>query len=116
MNFLKREISDPIRGLTLDRLARQIDAYQNGYLAEFALSAEAMENQDDMLKNVISKRKKAVTRHGWEVLTEDCSADACDQREVLEYFYRNLQCSHALRGDERGGFQLFVYQMMDAVG
>jgi hypothetical protein len=116
MNLWKRELSDPIRGLTLDRLARQIDSFQNGYLAEFALSAEAMENRDDILKNVITKRKKAVTRHGWEILTEDCSAHACEQRDVLEYFYRNLQCSHTLRGDERGGFQLLVYQMMDAVG
>jgi hypothetical protein len=116
MNFWKRQFSDPIRGLTLDRLIRQIDAYQNGYLADFALSADAMENRDDMLKNVISKRKKALTRHGWEILTEDCSPQACRQREVLDYFYRNLRCSHALRGDERGGFQLLVYQMMDAVG
>jgi hypothetical protein len=116
MNFWKRDITDPIRGLTLDRLARQIDAFNNGYLAEFALSADAMENRDDILKNVITKRKKAITRHGWEILVEDCSDDACRQREVLEYFYRNLQCSHALRGDERGGFQLLVYQMMDAVG
>ncbi|HEX7859001.1 MAG TPA: DUF935 family protein [Verrucomicrobiae bacterium] len=116
MNYWKRQIADPIRGLTLDRLTSQIDAYNNGCLAEFALTAEAMENRDDILKNVITKRKKALTRHGWEILTEDCSDEARAQRDALDYFYRNLRCTHALRPNERGGFQLLVYQMMDAIG
>jgi phage gp29-like protein len=114
--FFKREISNPIRALTLERLSAQIDAFQNGHLAEFALTAEAMENRDDMLKNVITKRKKAVTRHGWEILVEDCSDEARAQRDALDFFYRNLTCTHALRPHERGGFQLLIYQMMDAVG
>ena len=116
MNYWKRDISNPIRALTLERLASQIDAFQNGYLAEFALTADAMEQRDDMLKNVITKRKKAVTRHGWEILLEDCSDEARAQRDALDYFYRNLTCTHALRPNERGGFQLLIYQMMDAVG
>jgi phage gp29-like protein len=116
MNFWKRQIPDPIRGLTLERLGTQIDAFQNGYLAEFALTAEAMESRDDIIKNVSTKRKKAVTRHGWEILTEDCSDEARAQRDALEYFYKNLTCSHALRTNERGGFQLLAYQMMDAIG
>ena len=67
MNYWKRQTSDAIRGLTQDRLTAQIESYNNGYLADFALTAEAMEQRDDVLKNVIAKRKKAVTRHGWEV-------------------------------------------------
>lgn len=115
-SFWKRQIPDPIRGLTLERLTTQIDAFNNGYLAEFALTADAMENRDDILKNVITKRKKALTRHGWEILTEDCSSQARAQRDALDFFYRNLTSTHALRPDERGGFQLLVYQMMDAIG
>ncbi len=106
---------NPIRGLTAERLAAQIDGYVNGYVANFALTVEAMEQRDDILKNVITKRKKAVTRHGWEVLAENDSPEARQQRAALDYFYRHLTCSHALRRDERGGFQLLVYQMMDAV-
>ena len=90
VNFWKKTVSDPIRGLTLDRLTAQIDAFQNGYLTDFALTAEAMEQRDDILKNVITKRKKAVTRHGWEILTENCSPEARAQRDALDYFYRNL--------------------------
>jgi hypothetical protein len=118
MNILnnRRQIPDPIRGLTHQRLGQQIDAYTNGAVAEFAITAEAMENRDDMLKNVIMKRKKAVTRHGWEILAENDSPEAREQRDALDYFYRNLTCSHALRKDESGGFQLLAYQMMDAVG
>lgn len=115
MNW-KRNIPDPIRGLTLERLNQQIDAYKQGLLASFAITAEAMEERDDILKNVITKRKKAVTRHGWEILSDDCSEEAQEHCRALEFFYKNLTCSHALRPDERGGFQLLVYQMMDAVG
>lgn len=116
MKYLKRNTSDPIRNLTLERLGQQIDAYTSGWVAEFAITAEAMENRDDMLKNVINKRKKAVTRHGWEILTENNSPEAREQRDALDFFYRNLTCSHALRKDETGGFQLLAYQMMDAIG
>jgi phage gp29-like protein len=56
-----------IRGLTLEVLNRQLEAYTNGFLADFALTCDAMQERDDVLKNVIAKRKKAVARHGWEV-------------------------------------------------
>jgi hypothetical protein len=115
LQFWKRQFTNPIRHLTPERLSRQIDAYESGYFADFAITAEAMENRDDILKNVITKRKKAVTRHGWEILTENNSPEARQQREALDFFYRNLTCSHAIRKSERGGFQLFIYQMMDAV-
>src|SRR5436190_4950165 len=116
MKLWKREIGDPIRGLTLDRLASQLEAYNRGLLAQFAITAEAMEQRDDVLKNVISKRKKAVTRHGWEILTIDDSPEAEKHRHALETFYNNLTVTNALREDERGGLPLLIYQMMDAVG
>jgi hypothetical protein len=115
LNFWKRPFTNPILRLTPERLSRQIDAYENGYLADFAISSEAMENRDDILKNVITKRKKALTRHGWEILTGNNSPDARQQRDALDFFYRNLTCSHALRKSERGAFQLLIHQMMDAV-
>ena len=115
MNYWRRQTTDAIRGLTQERLTGQIESYNNGHLAEFSLTAEAMEQRDDVLKNVIAKRKKAVTRHGWEVLAENCSEEARAQQEALDYFYRNLTVSHVLRRNETGGFQLLIYQMMDAL-
>jgi hypothetical protein len=58
MKLWCKEIGDPIRGLTLERLSTQIESFVAGHLANFSLSAESMEQRDDVLKNVISKRKK----------------------------------------------------------
>jgi hypothetical protein len=110
-----RTYTDSIRGLSLEKLIRQIEAYSNGYISEFALTCEAMQERDDVLKNVISKRKKAVARHGWEVLAINNSPEARAHQQALEYFYGNLRCSSVLRQDENGGFGLLVTQMMDAV-
>jgi phage gp29-like protein len=109
-----RSIPDPIRGLTLQRLNRQLEAYSNGYIAEFAATAEAMEMRDDILLNVILKRKKAVSRHTWEVLAVDGSESARRHQQALEFFYGSLRCTHALKEDVEGGFNLLVHQMMDA--
>ena len=82
---------------------------------------EALEQRDDLLRGVISKRKKSVARHGWTVLPKaDLSpaeeAAAREQVEALQFFYRNLECEHAVDCAERGGFKLLARQMMDAVG
>ena len=106
---------DSIRGLTLEVLNRQIEAYTNGFLADFALTCDAMQERDDVLKNVIAKRKKSVARHGWEVLTLDNSPEARAHQQALEYFYSHLRCSSVLKQNENGGFGLLVTQMMDAV-
>src|SRR5690348_2265950 len=90
MKLWKREIGDPVRGLTLDRLASQLEAYNPDLVAQFAITAEAKEQRDDVLKNVISKRKKAVTRQRWEILTIDDSPEAQKHRHALETFYNNL--------------------------
>jgi phage gp29-like protein len=116
MNRYKRNIPDAIRGLTLERLTSQLDGYRNGNIASFGVTAEAMEERDDILRNVILKRKKAVTRHDWEVLTVDDSPEAQEHQRALDYFYRNLTCTYALKEDQRGGFGLLVHQMLDALG
>jgi hypothetical protein len=114
MHLWRKPFQNPIRGLTLERLNRQLESFEAGYLADFARTADAMENRDDLLKNVITKRKKAITRHGWEILLANDSPEAREQSAALEYFYRHLTCSHAVRQDETGGFPLLIYQMMDA--
>jgi hypothetical protein len=115
MKLWCKEIGDPIRGLTLERLSTQIESFVAGHLANFSLSAESMEQRDDVLKNVISKRKKAVARHGWEILTIEDSPEAERHRVTLEAFYNNLTCTSAVRVDERGGVPLLIFQMMDSL-
>jgi phage gp29-like protein len=114
MNF-KLSIPDPIRGLTLHKLNQQLDAYANGQIADFAFTADVMETRDDILMNVILKRKKAVARHPWEILMADASPEARRHHDALRYFYDNIRCAHALKEDAVGGVHLLVQQMMDAL-
>ena len=112
---------NPLTNLSAVSLARHLDAFDAGHLREAALIWDALEQRDDLLRGVISKRKKSVARHGWTVLPK---ADLCageeaaarEQVEALQFFYRNLECEHAVDSAERGGFKLLARQMMDAVG
>ncbi len=106
----------PIRALKPESLARMLDAFHFGDLRQAALTWDAIQRRDDVLQGVASKRKKAVARLGWEVLTLDDSEEAMQHKEALEYFYNNLTATHACDDNERGGFALLVKQMMDAVG
>src|SRR5688572_21464682 len=123
-NRLRRALRwrfNPIRNLTVDTLAAQLDAFDAGYLREAAETWEIIERRDDILRSVVPKRKKALARHGWVVLPArelQAHEEAESKRHIaaLEYFYRNLECSNAVDSNERGGFSLLVRQMMDAVG
>jgi hypothetical protein len=123
-NRLRRALRwrfNPVRNLTVDQLASQLDAFDAGFLREAAETWEIIERRDDILRSVIPKRKKAIARHGWVVLPgQDLQpgeeAEARKHAAALEYFYRNIECSNAVDSNERGGFSLLVRQMMDAVG
>jgi phage gp29-like protein len=117
----KRWRFNPLTNLQPTTLARILDAFEAGYLREAALVWEALEQRDDLLRTVISKRKKSVARHGWTVLplpnaTAAEKARAAEHIRALEHFYDHLQCEHAVDTAERGGFKLLARQMMDAVG
>src|SRR5436190_10809490 len=123
-NRLRRALRwrfNPIRNLTVDSLAMQLDAFEAGYLREAAETWDTIEKRDDILRSVAPKRKKAIARHGWTVLPArelQPGEEAESKRHIvaLEYFYRNIDCSNAIDSNERGGFSLLVRQMMDAVG
>src|SRR3954464_2141221 len=111
----------PIRNLTPERLTQMLDAFEQGHLTEAALTWDTIEKRDDTIKSVAPKRKKAIARHGWEVivlpnLPPEQQAQALKHKAALEHFYTNLRCSHAIDSNERGGFKLLIRQMMDAVG
>lgn len=107
---------NPIRGLTPQLLATQLDNFNLGFISWTALTWDAIERRDDVLKGVASKRKKSVARLEWEILTIDDSAEAKQHQEALQEFYDNLTAVNALDENERGSFALLVRQMMDAVG
>ena len=102
--------------MTPASLARILDDFHAGNLKQAALIWDAIERRDDLLQGVISKRKKAIARLPWEILTLDNSEEAMRQKFLLEQFYNNLQCVNAYDENERGGVPLLIRQMMDAVG
>ena len=106
----------PIRYLTPEVLAMQLDNFQIGWIAMAALSWEAIERRDDTLKGVAAKRRKNVAKLKRESLTRDTSEEAKAHAEALDEFYDNMTCVNALDENERGGFSLLVRQMMDSAG
>lgn len=107
---------NPIRGLSPVKLSQQLDSFRMGYLRECALLWEAMQRRDVLLRNVVSKRNKAVARAQWEILTVNDSPEAMDQKRVLERFYNNVMVTSVLDENERGGFGLLLRLMMSAQG
>jgi len=106
----------PIRYLNPQLLAMQLDNFAIGWIAMMALSWEAIEKRDDVLKGVASKRKKSVSKLKRESLTLEDSEEAKAHAQALDEFYDNMTVVNALDENERGGFSLLVRQMMDAVG
>jgi hypothetical protein len=107
---------NPIRNLTPELLSQYLDSFRLGFLRNAALTWDAMERRDSRLQTVAPKRKKSVSRHGWEILTVDDSPEAAAQKAFLEYFYNHLSVITALEPDEEGEMSLLMRQMMDAVG
>ncbi len=105
-----------INYLTPDALARMNEAFHGGYLHEAARVWHDIENRDATIKNVISKRKKSISRLKWEIMTTDDSPEALEHKEALEFFYNHLRAVNAYDENEQGGLPLLIKQMMDAVG
>lgn len=114
--FSLRARFNPLLSLTPQLLTSYLDSFRLGFFRNAALTWDAMERRDYKLQAVASKRKKAVARRGWEVLTLNDSPAAQQQKLALEYFYNHLTATTALEENETGGLALLARQMMDAVG
>lgn len=108
---------NPNRGLTPQRLADYLDQWSLGFLRWFALSWDRMQQTDDQIRAVKSKREYAVSRLKWEIFCDDPKDEkAAAQKDALTAFYKNLTCTHALDQNEQGGVNLLIRQMMKAIG
>ena len=111
----------PLRRLTPEILTQQLDAFDAGYLREATLTWATIEQRDDLIRTVVSKRIKSVARHDYAVLplpnlSPHESAQAQSHIDALNYFYANLTVTDALNENEHGGFNLLIRQMMSAIG
>lgn len=107
---------NPIAGLTPRRLSSYLDAFDHGYLRNAAETWEKIAERDDQVITCSSKRLRPPTRLSWEILPADDSPEAGRHKEILEEFYNNLQTTHVLDEDERGGMRLLIEQMLSAIG
>ena len=86
---------NPIKTLTPDSLSQMLDAFSSGHMKLAAMTWDAIERRDDVIRGVASKRKKSVARLNWEILAIDDSNLAKDQKAALEFFYNNLVATNA---------------------
>jgi phage gp29-like protein len=112
---------NPIRGLTPERLISYLDSWRIGFFRNAGMMWDAMERRDYQLQIVAPKRKKAVARRGYDVVSvdklDDSQKDLAEQQvEFLKYFYDHISVTSAMEPDEQGGMSLLARQMMDAVG
>jgi len=115
--FLRSRFN-PIRNLEPSLLATYLDQFKLGFFSTIAQIWDTIEERDDTLASVVSKRKKSVARYGWEILP----IDGADENEIeahteaLTTFWNNITVTSAIDQNERGEVSLLVRQMMDAVG
>jgi hypothetical protein len=107
---------NPLRQLTPQLLSIYLDQRLLGFVAYAALVWDQIECRDDTLRNVASKRKKAVAKLQRQSLQREQSDEAAAHAQALDEFYDNMTVVNALDQNECGGFPLLVRQMMDAVG
>lgn len=107
---------NPLRNLSPDYLRNCHDEFSAGTLRSAARLWEEIEDTDDILKVVAAKRKKAVSRHGFEIIADDDSPEAKKHADALKFFYDQLSTTRVDDRNIRGGFPLLLRQMMDATG
>jgi hypothetical protein len=107
---------NPLRDLTPVKLMQYHEEFNAGRIKSAARMWEAIERTDDMIKTVAPKRKKAVSRHGYEVVKIEDSEKAERHAAALQFFYDNLIATRCDDRNMRGGVPLLVRNMMDAEG
>ena len=109
-----------IRYATPENVGWLLDAFYCGGF-EIAKLWDTIEKRDATIGAVVGKRKAAVGRMKWEILTRSdlkkgLRDEAARHAAALRGFYEDLTCANALKQDERGGVGLLAQQILDARG
>lgn len=118
----KRARYNPIKLLTFENLATQMDWFEYGTLDRFARTMDAICQRDDTIKNTLLKRKAAVQRMDYvihldpEAGDDDAlKAEAEKHKAQLEFFFKHMRVTDAIDKNMIGRFNLLKSQMMNAV-
>lgn len=106
----------PIAQVTPENVTRQLDMWYAGTLRYFALMQDAVARRDDVLQSVIPKRKAALARREFQILPDEDAdpIEAAKHQCVLNYFYKNIQSTHAVDMNQRRGIKLLIENILDA--
>jgi len=107
---------NPLRNLGPDTLRAAHEEFNAGRLRPAAKLWDAIERTDDIIKVASDKRRKAVSRHGFDIVQTDDSTEAKRHAEALQFFYDQLTATRADDRNLRGGLPMLIRHMMDAVG
>jgi phage gp29-like protein len=106
----------PVRELSPERLQGWLDQWRAGLIAPAARLFREIEERDDVVLAVASKRKAAVAACEWEVIQLEESPAAARHADALRFLYDNLVASDALDLDEEGDMATALESMADAIG
>ena len=109
-----RQRYSPVPELTMETLNMQRNQFRIGELRPFARTAEIMMETDGDLSVPAEKLFADIARLPIEVEKSEDSAEADAHYAALKYFVDNLTARSVLDGDEIGGSNLLLRQMMTA--
>lgn len=104
----------PLPELSMPILAAQLNQFRIGELKMMARTWEIMWERDGDLTVPGEKLFSDIARLPWDIEREDDSPEADQDYEFLQYFYTHLTATSVLEGDETGGINLLLRQMMTA--
>jgi hypothetical protein len=104
----------PFPELSMELLSSQLNAFRVGDLRQAARIWEIMMERDGDLSTPAEKLFSDIARLPWEIETTEESREADRHAAALKYFYENLTATSVLEGDETGGINLLLRQMMTA--
>lgn len=107
---------NPIRGLSPRLLSTYLEQYDLGFLRQMSLVWHKIKERDDQIAAVVESREVKPADMSWEITQTDESPEATQHKQALEDFYNGISVSHALDKNQRGGVQLLLKMMMQAVG
>lgn len=105
-----------IRDLTPGNMTRWLEEYRMGRYFRIVEAWDEIEERDDVIPGVVSKRRMNVSSCKWEVQRLDHSKAADQHAEALSELYENITATDAVDLDLRGGMSMLIRQVMGAVG
>lgn len=107
---------NPIRGLSPRLLSTYLEQFDLGFIRQMSLVWHKIKERDDSIIAVTESREVKPADMSWEIIQTDESPEAVQHKQALEDFYNGLSVGHALDKNQRGGVQLLLKLMMQAVG